>query len=398
MDAVRTILIPRERGRETRVAIVPTVVPTLAEAGWTVLVERGAGDAAGYPDGEYVAHGARIYEGDRLEPHVVAGVRIGPASEDPLALERRLAPGTIVLGIADPQSDPSAIREVADGGLTLYALDRMPRISRAQAMDVLSSQSTVTGYKAAILAANELPKMFPMLTTAAGTIPPAEVFVIGAGVAGLTAIATARRLGAVVQGYDVRPAARDEIESLGARAIVLPLDPEDPREVEDAGGYARELGPAFERRQRAMLTRIVSAVDVVITAAAIPGRRAPLLLDRDAVDAMRPGSLIVDLAAPGGGNCQLTRPDGTVVTDRGVRILGPTNLPATIPREASQMFAKNVASFVTSVLRDPAAGPDLADPIVRACLVTYDGEVLHPTLGGSEHGSATEEEEAPCPA
>jgi NAD(P) transhydrogenase subunit alpha len=396
MDAVRTILIPRERGRETRVAVVPTVVPTLAEAGWTVLVERGAGDAAGYPDGEYVAHGARIFEGDRREPHVVAGVRIGPASEDPLALERRLAPGTIVLGIADPQSDPSAIREMTDGGLTLYALDRMPRISRAQAMDVLSSQSTVTGYKAAVLAANELPKMFPMLTTAAGTIPPAEVLVVGAGVAGLTAIATARRLGAVVQGYDVRPAARDEVESLGARAIVLPFDPSEPGAAEDASGYAKDPGPAFEERQRELLARVVTGIDVVITAAAVPGRRAPTLLTPRALDGMRPGSLILDLAAPKGGNCSATRPDEEVVTAHGVRVLGPTNLPATIPREASQMFAKNVAAFLTTVLRDPAAPPDRSDPLVRACLVTHDGAVLDPSLG--EDAQAVREEEAPCPA
>ncbi|HEX6844608.1 MAG TPA: NAD(P)(+) transhydrogenase (Re/Si-specific) subunit alpha, partial [Actinomycetota bacterium] len=240
--------MPKERGLETRVALVPTVLPTLLEAGWSVLVERGAGFAAGYPDHTFEAHGARITDAAGLrDADVLVGVRLGAASADPGALERTLRPGTTLVGIAEPLADPRLIAELAEAGLTLYALDLLPRISRAQSMDVLSSQSTVTGYKAAVLSAAALPKLFPMLTTAAGTVPPAEVLVIGAGVAGLTAIATARRLGAVVQGYDVRPAAQEEIESVGARAVLLPLQPGD---AEDASGYAKDLGDQFERRQQ----------------------------------------------------------------------------------------------------------------------------------------------------
>ncbi len=237
--ATHTVLIPRERGHETRVALVPTSVPGLIDAGWRVLVESGAGIAAGYPDDVFVAHGAEIAGADAQRPDVVVGVRLAGASDDPLSLERRLTPGTILVGIADPLGRPGAIEAIAGAGLTLYSLDLLPRISRAQSMDVLSSQATITGYKAAVLAAAALPKMFPMLTTAAGTVPPAEVLVVGAGIAGLTAIATSKRLGAVVQGYDVRSAAQEDIESVGARAVLLPLEPAD---AGDATGYAKDLG------------------------------------------------------------------------------------------------------------------------------------------------------------
>jgi NAD(P) transhydrogenase subunit alpha len=388
VSVAHTVLVPKERGRETRVALVPTVVPALAEAGWHVLVEPGAGIAAGYPDEAFLAHGAEIDAAGERRADVVVGVRVAGASEEPLALERRLRPGTTMVGIADASEAPDAIRSIAAAGLTLYALELLPRITRAQSMDVLSSQSTVTGYKAAVLAADTLPKMFPMLTTAAGTVPPAEVLVVGAGVAGLTAIATARRLGAVVQGYDVRPAAQEEVESLGARAVVLPLEPAD---AEDRSGYAKDLGAAFERRQRELLARIVAGIDVVIMAAAIPGRRAPVLLTADGVARMGPGSLVVDCAAPRGGNCALTQPDRRVVTPGGVTILGPTNLPATIPREASQMFAKNLASFLTSAIRDPSAPPDLDDPIVAGCLVTRGGTVVHRAIRGLLEARSSEE-------
>jgi len=372
--AARTVLVPKERGRETRVALVPTVIPSLIDAGWRVLVEPGAGIAAGYPDEVFVTHGAEIAAAGAQRADVVVGVRLGGASDDPLALERRLAPGTILVGIADPLGAPAAIGEIADAGLTLYALDLLPRIARAQSMDVLSSQSTVTGYKAAVLAAAALPKMFPMLTTAAGTVPPAEVLVVGAGVCGLTAIATARRLGAVVQAYDVRPAAQEDIESVGARAVLLPLQPGD---AQDATGYAKDLGEAFERRQQELLAQVVAGVDVAITTAVIPGRPAPILLTADAVARMPHGSVVVDCAAPRGGNCALTRPDEEVVTERGVRIFGPTNLPATVPHDASQMFAKNIVAFLTTMLDDPSAPPNLDDEIVRSTLVTRDGAVVH---------------------
>jgi len=371
--ATRTVLVPKERGSETRVALVPPAVSTLVDAGWRILVQPGAGVAAGYPDEVFVAHGAEMDTAGIRRPDVVVGVRLGGASEDPLALERRFGPGTVFVGVADPLGEPAAIQPIADAGLTLYSLDLLPRISRAQSMDVLSSQSTVTGYKAAILAAAALPKMFPMLTTAAGTMPPAEVLVIGAGVSGLTAIATARRLGAVVQAYDIRPAAQEDIESVGARAVMLPLDPGD---AEDVTGYAKDIGEALERRQQELLAQVLAGVDVAITTAAIPGRRAPTLITADAVERMPPGSVVVDCAAPRGGNCVLTRPDEEVVTERGVRILGPTNLPATVPHDASRMFAKNIVAFLTTMLIDPTA-PNLNDEIVRGTLVTRDGEVVH---------------------
>ena len=373
MIAARTVMVPKERGRETRVALVPTVIPSLIGAGWRVLVEPGAGIAAGYPDEVFMAHGAEI-AADVQRPDVVVGVRLGGASDDPLNLERRLAPGTILVGIADPLGAPEAIGEIADADLTLYALDLLPRIARAQSMDVLSSQSTVTGYKAAVLAAAALPTMFPMLTTAAGTVPPAEVLVVGAGVCGLTAIATAKRLGAVVQAYDVRPAAQEDIESVGARAVLLPLQPGD---AEDATGYAKDLGDAFERRQQDLLAQVIAGIDVVITCAAIPGRPAPILLTAEAVAEMPHGSVVMDCAAPRGGNCAIMRPDEEVVTERGVHIFGPTNLPATIPRDASRMFAKNLVAFLTTMLDDPSAPPNLDDEIVRDTLVTRDGAVVH---------------------
>lgn len=243
-------------------------------------------------------------------------------------------------------------------------------------MDVLSSQATISGYKAVILAAERLSKVFPMMTTAAGTLPPAQVLVVGAGVAGLTAIATARRLGAVVQAYDVRPAAQEEIESVGARAVLLPLQPGD---AEDPAGYAKELGVAFYARQQELLAQVVAGVDVVVTTATIPGASAPVLITRGAVDGMKRGAVIVDCAAEHGGNCELTRPDETFVTTNGVAILGPTNLPATVPHEASAMFARNVTGFILHLVAQPVDG-EPEDEIVRGTMVTRAGDIVHPKI------------------
>ena len=368
-----TVGVPRENGGETRVALVPAVIPQLVRSGLRVVVERGAGNSAGFPDGAYETHGGALVErADVLDADIVVRVR-GWGVDD---RDGRSGghPDQIVIGMADPLGSPSAVRAAADRKLVAIALDLMPRITRAQPMDVISSQATVTGYRAVLLAADRLPKMFPMLTTAAGTIPPAQVFVVGAGVAGLEAIATARRLGAVVQGYDVRPAAQEEIESLGARSVLLPLAPGD---AQDASGYAKELGDAFYRRQQELLAEVVVGVDVVVTTALIPGVTAPVLITGHAVAGMQSGSVIVDCAAERGGNCELTRPDRTVLTENGVTILGPTDLPSTVPHDASFMYAKNVAAFLGLITRDGRPSLDEGDEIVRATLVTSGGHVVH---------------------
>ena len=378
MDTDRILVgVPRETfPGEARVALVPAVLPQLSKAGMDVVVEAGAGTAAGFPDGAYVAHGARIGSRDDVfEADIVIQVRTcGMNPEKGRDDIQRFRPDQIVAGMADPLVCPVGVQQAADHKVIGFALDFMPRITRAQSMDVLSSQSTVVGYKAVLLAADRLPKMFPMLTTAAGTVPPAQVFVIGAGVAGLQAIATARRLGAVVQGYDVRPAAQEDIESLGARCVLLPLAPGD---AEDHSGYAKELGEAFYRRQQELMAQVVAGVDVVITTAVIPGKKAPLLITAEAVAGMQPGSVIVDCAAERGGNCELTRANHRVVTENGVMVLGPTNLPSQVPYEASVMYAKNASSFLLQIVHDGAIAIDPEDEIVKGTLVTRNGEIVN---------------------
>ena len=371
---LRTVVgVPREADPdEARVALAPTVIPQLTRSGLEIIVERGAGVSAGFADDLYESHGARLGSREEvLGADIVVRVR-GWGVDD--ASPRVLHPDQVVIGMADPLSSPLGVRAAADDKLTAIALDLMPRITRAQAMDALSSQATVTGYRAVLLAAERLPKMFPMLTTAAGTVPPAQVLVVGAGVAGLQAIATARRLGAVVQAYDVRPAAQEDIESLGARSVLLPLAPGD---AEDASGYAKELGDAFFRRQQNLLAQVAAGMDVIVTTALIPGSPAPVLITADAVAGMQPGSVIVDCAAERGGNCELTRPDETVLAANGVTILGPTNLPSTVPGDASLMYAKNVAAFLGLITSDGRIVLDERDEIVRETLVTRGGEIVN---------------------
>jgi len=374
-----TVGVPRETyPGETRVAVTPLVLPRWEPLGLQVLVESGAGQRAGFPDALYEARGASIVERpEALAADVVLQVRTFPDNRDlgraDLALHRE---HQVVIGLADPFGGIHEIRELAERGVTLFAMELLPRIARAQSMDVLSSQATVAGYKAVILAADRLPKLMPMLTTAAGTLPPARFFVIGAGVVGLQAIATARRLGAMVEAYDVRPAAQEDVESLGARLVALPLAPGD---AEDASGYAKALGDAFYRRQQEHLANVVTDVDAVICSAVIPGGRAPVLLTDDAVAGMQEGSVIVDLSAPNGGNCALTRRDETVVA-HGVTIIGPTNLPASVPQEASMMFARNLTEFLTLLVHDGRFAPDREDPIVAATLVTDAGAILNEKL------------------
>jgi NAD(P) transhydrogenase subunit alpha len=364
---------------ERRVALVPAAIASVVNAGLEVLVETQAGLAAGFADAQYAEQGARIVGSrkEALAAEVLVRVRAaGADSESGSADLEHLRPGQIVVGLCDPLGDPRTIAAWAARGVTLFALELLPRITRAQSMDVLSSMATVAGYRAALLAATALPRMFPMLMTAAGTLTPARVFVVGAGVAGLQAIATARRLGAVVSAYDVRPAVREQVQSLGARFVEMPLE---SSQAEAAGGYARAMDEDFYRRQRELMHRVVAESDVVIATAAVPGQRAPVLVTEAMVAAMAPGSVIVDLAAERGGNCELTQPGQTIIR-HGVSILGPLNLPAEVPYHASQMYAKNVTNFLLHLMQDGQVHLDLEDPMVTETLVARDGRVVHPRL------------------
>jgi NAD(P) transhydrogenase subunit alpha len=366
--------IPKETAQgETRVAVIPAGVATLTKAGLQVVVEAGAGIAAGFTDAAYTAQGATLASrADVLSSSdIVLQVRAMPASNG-------LHTGQTVIGFADPLGTPQAIRDVATTGAALLSMELMPRITRAQSMDALSSMATIAGYKGVLLAANHLPRMFPMLMTAAGTVSPARVFVVGAGVAGLQAISSARRLGAKVEAYDVRPAVKEQVQSLGARFVELPLEAGDS---EDKGGYAKAQDESFYRRQREMMLKVVAGSDVVITTALIPGRRAPILITTEMVEAMPPGSVVVDLAAERGGNCELTRPD-EIVVHKDVTILGPSNPPALVPYHASQMYSKNITTFLLHLLgKDGAKQSSLAlntdDEITRETLLTKDGAVVH---------------------
>lgn len=364
---------------ERRVALVPATAGLLVKAGLEVVVQSGAGLAAGFPDSQYVEKGVRIVPArdEALAGDVVLQVRcLGAnpqAGRDDLSLMRT---GQVVIGMCDPLGAPDAARQAAETGVTLMALELIPRITRAQSMDVLSSMATVAGYRAVLLAAMELPKMFPLMMTAAGTLSPARAFIIGAGVAGLQAIATARRLGAVVQAYDVRPAVHDQVESLGAKFVQLQLE---TQQAEDQGGYAKALGDEFYARQRELMAAVVAESDVVITTAAIPGKKSPLLITKEAVAGMHPGSVIVDLAAERGGNCELSQPDGRVI-EHGVTILGPTNLPSEVPHHASQMYSKNIATFLLNMCEEGQLKINLDDEIVAQTLLARDGQVVHPRL------------------
>lgn len=385
--------VPKETAPgETLVALAPSHVPLLVKAGLEVLIESGAGVAAGFEDDAYRSKGARVIaKRDELfdAAQILLQVRtLGANPEkgrDDLSLLRS---DHTVIGLADPLGNPQASSELATRGVSLLALELIPRIARAQSMDVLSSLATIVGYKAVLVGAGVLPKLFPMLTTAAGTIAPARVLVIGAGVAGLHAIATARRLGAAVAAYDVRPAAKEDIRSVGAKVVEFPVEAD---EVEESGGYARALNEEACRRQREGLAPVVAASDVVITTASVPGRRAPLLITSDMVTRMSWGSVIVDVAADRGGNCALTRLNETVI-QRGVTVLGPTNLPRTVPTHASQLYGRNLASVLLHLCKDGRLRFESDDEIARAILVTRGGEVVHPQvsalLGTNEASTA----------
>lgn len=363
---------------ETRVALVPGVVPALRKAGCEILVETGAGQLAGYPDADYTAHEAQmVSRSEALGAEVLLAVRAAGANPAGQADLEQLRHGQIVIGMCDPLGEPEALRPWAQRGLTLFALELLPRITRAQSMDVLSSMATVSGYRAVLLAAVHLPRMFPMLMTAAGTIAPAKVFVVGAGVAGLQAISTARRLGGVVSAYDVRPAVKEQVQSLGAKFVDLGLE---TQEAEDRSGYARQLGDEFYQKQREMMARWVADSDVVITTAMIPGQKAPVLITREMVAGMRPGSVIMDLAAERGGNCELTQP-GQTTCQHAVTILGPTDLPAEVPYHASQMYAKNISTFLLHLMNGQGEiDLNRQDEILQETLVVREGQIVHPRI------------------
>ena len=364
------VVAPRETASgERRVAIVPDALMALAKLGLEVAVEAGAGAAAGAPDAAYERAGAAVVA-DRAALLASADLvlRVQPPDDAEIAL---LRPGSALVSFLRPLDEPARAARLAERGVTAFAMELVPRITRAQAMDALSSQASLAGYRAVLRAALALGKVLPMMTTAAGTIAAARVLVIGAGVAGLQAIATARRLGAVTEAYDTRPAVKEQVESLGARFIELPLDTSG---AEGAGGYAKAQSEEFLARQRALLAERVRAADAVITTAQVPGARAPLLIEAEVVEGMKPGAVIVDLAAAGGGNCALTRPDETVHA-HGVAILGPTNLPAEAAVDASRLYARNLANLVALLVKDGALVVDLEDEVVRGALLTHEGRV-----------------------
>lgn len=368
--------IPKETTPgERRVALAPTQVPTLTKAGFTVLVEKGAGVASGIPDELYTQKGAEMVARDKIftDSDVVLTVRCGAAhGGDPLPVGKS---GQIFVGMADPWQKDAAFDAVSSGGATLLAMELIPRITRAQSMDVLSSMANLAGYKSVLLGANSLQKMFPMMMTAAGTIVSAKVFVVGVGVAGLQAIATAKRLGAIVRAYDVRSAVKEQVQSLGAKFVEMDLG----EDAEGEGGYAKEMDEEFYRKQREMMLDVVRETDVVITTAAVPGKQAPRLITEEMVKAMPPGSVIVDLGAERGGNCELTKP-GETIEAHGVTIIGPQNVASTLSGNASQLYSKNITTFLETILKEGKISIDTSDEIVDASLVIHDGVVRNERL------------------
>ncbi|HTM41829.1 MAG TPA: Re/Si-specific NAD(P)(+) transhydrogenase subunit alpha [Terriglobales bacterium] len=370
--------VPKENyPGERRVALVPLVVPTLAKAGFQVVVETGAGAQAGYPDSQYAEKGAHIVP-ERSDVFGEAEIVIqilcygsnDVTGHADVPLMRR---GQTLMGFLRPFGSAQVLQEIADRGVTSFSVELVPRTTRAQSMDALSSMATICGYKAVLVAADRLPRLFPMLTTAAGTITPARVLVIGAGVAGLQAIATARRLGAVASAYDLRPAAKEQVQSLGGRFVELPVKAKD---AQDERGYARAQDETFYQRQRELLGRVVRESDIVITAAVIPGKKSPMLVTREMVEGMAPGSVILDLAAERGGNCELTRTGQTVI-EHGVTIIGAINFASGVPYHASQMYARNLTAFLQYLVKDGKLQLNVEDEIIRDTLVTHDGEIVN---------------------
>jgi NAD(P) transhydrogenase subunit alpha len=365
---------------ERRVALVPLVIPNLAKAGIEVAIEQGAGVSAGFPDAAYLEKGAKILphraavfaQADIIVQVLCYGSNDRTGKADIPLLRRN----QLLIGFLRPLGSKEILQEIAATGANAFAVELLPRSTRAQSMDALSSMATVCGYKAVIIGADTLPKLFPMLTTAAGTITPARVFIIGCGVAGLQAIATAKRLGSVVSAYDLRPAVKEQVQSLGGRFVELPLEAKD---AQDARGYATAQDEAFYARQRELLGRVVAESDVVITAAVVPGKKSPVLVTAQMVRGMQPGSVIVDLAAERGGNCELTRPE-EIIDASGVTIVGRINLASSVPYHASQMYARNLTAFLLLLVKKGQLDLNLQDEIIRETLLTRGGEIVHPRV------------------
>lgn len=365
---------------EHRVALVPAVLPSLKKGGMDVMVESKAGEQAGYPDSAYVEKGATIAssraqvfeKADCVVQVRLLGANLTEGQADLTGFRK----GQILVGMAEALTAPQSVQDLASREVMAFALELMPRITRAQSMDILSSMGTVAGYKAVLIAASSLPKMFPMLMTAAGTVTPAKVLIIGAGVAGLQAISVAKRLGAAVEAYDIRPAVKEQILSLGAKFVELPLE---AGAAEDKGGYAKAQDETFYKKQRELLGKVIATSDVVISTAAVPGKKAPILITAEMVGAMAPGSVIVDLAAERGGNCELTKSGHTIVM-HGVTIHGPENLSSTVPFHASQMYAKNVATFLLHLVKKGEIQIDMNDEITKETMLTRNGEVVQPRI------------------
>ena len=372
-----TIGVPRETfPGERRVALTPRACDAIAKLGASVIVEQSAGAESGYPDDQYVARSARIAGRADVfgQSDVIVQVRtLGANPEAGRADLNLMRPGQTLIGFGEPLTAAQEVSDLARTGVSFFAMELIPRITRAQSMDALSSMATISGYRAVLLGATALPKMFPMLMTAAGTITAARAFILGAGVAGLQAISVARRLGAVVSAYDVRSAVKEQIESLGAKFVVLNIEAGGS---EDKGGYAKAMGEEFYRRQRELLTEVLREQDVVITTAAVPGSKAPILITAEMASAMQPGSVIVDIAAERGGNCELTHP-GQTVLHQGITIMGPLNLPSTIPYHASQMYGSNITSLLKLMVKKGEFSMDRGDEIIRESLVTYAKEVVN---------------------
>lgn len=366
--------VPRETTPgEKRAALVPDLVPLLTKARLDVRVEADLGAAAGYLDAAYSEKGARVIPFVYADAEIV--LKVQPPTLDEIG---QLKEGAVLIGLLQPYTQFDVLKALAARKITAFAMELMPRITRGQPMDALSAMSTVAGYKAVLLAASKLPKFFPLLMTAAGTLTPARVFILGAGVAGLQAIGTARRLGAVVEAFDTRPAVKEQVESLGARFVELPLD---TKGAEDKGGYAKAQSEDFYRKQQELLAKSVANADVVITTALVPGKKAPTLITAAMVQAMRPGSVILDLAAEAGGNCELTQPGQEAIV-HGVTIIGTTNLPSTLAFHASSMYARTVVNFLLALVKDGKVNLDLQDDLIRGPLVTHQGEIVHEMVKG----------------